>query len=119
MKSLSGTDGEAVAYKLLIAARALPPEYLVTAILLVGEERMPYRLHVSSYLMRTPRLQTACHKRDEAQRLYEIVVSHGRLALLAGRGEHSHTRAISWIAGNISLNGTVCRIQRSEERRVG
>ena len=69
MKHLPRTELKAVLYERLVCRRTFTSQYLSTTIALVAEQRMTDMLHVSTYLMRTTRLQPALNKRGVSKAL--------------------------------------------------
>ena len=62
MKSLTGTELEAVVYKRAIGGRTLSAEYFHAAIALIGKEWMPDCFHVSTNLVCAPCFEYALHE---------------------------------------------------------
>ena len=63
MKGLSRALLEAVVDELRVARRGVATQYLVAAVSLVVEERMPNVAHVHAYLVSASRLELALHHR--------------------------------------------------------
>ena len=101
MQCLSGQNGKAIPYKLLVFGKSCSPEYLFPSVFLVIEERMLYIAEVYSYLMSSAGFEFALHERNISKILNNAVVGYCRFAL-ASVGEDLHYLSVADIPSDVS-----------------
>ena len=107
---------EAVVDELGIARRGVAAQYLVAAVALVVEQRMPYVTHVNANLVGAASLELALYHRHMIQVLDGVIVGHGMLALVA-LGEYRHLQAVAQAAPYVALDGAVHLFHGSPHHR--
>ena len=74
VECLARTERETIVDELLVSRELISPQDLVAPVARISEEWMADVLHVCSYLVRAPRLQTALDPADVGQLFDEGVV---------------------------------------------
>lgn len=110
VESLPVAKRKAVVNKLPILGCALPPEYLVSPVSFVVEERMAESLHMDPYLVGSSRLEAASDNGDVAEILNRLIVCYRMFAVRVVGREDTHLEAVLGVASDIPLYSTVRRV---------
>ena len=113
VKGLPRAYLHAVVDESLVRSSLFTSQNLVSAISLVGKQRMPYVPHVCTYLMCPARLQSAFHQGGGAEPFQYPIVCDGRLAYLTFRRIYSHLQSVLGMPPYVACDGTFVLSKRS------
>jgi hypothetical protein len=114
VQGLTGKYFKTVFYKLLVFRESGPFKDLISTVLIIIEQRMPYITEMDPYLMGPACFQTAFHNRHISEILNYPVMSYCRFPHTSVR-EHLHNFPVAYISANIAGNGTFRRIGYSPD----
>ena len=102
MQGLPWAKLHTIADECFVGGRLFASEYLVATISLVGKERMPGVLHMSTYLVCASCFQSAFHQGYRAKALKYSPVCDGMLAHFASFGEYRHAQSVFRVAPDVA-----------------